>query len=262
MNHAWSAHAVFEGRVAHCRLEPHEHRFSYPIALAYLNLDRLEEAFAGRSWWSCDRPSIAWLRRGDHLGDPQLPLTEAVRALVRGAGKEARGPICLLTHLRYWGFVMNPVSFYYCFEPAGDRLSALVAEVHNTPWGETHCYVAPGAAANDIWLDKQFHVSPFLPLQMQYRFRFTPPAETLKVEIENFSAGERAFSASLELTRRPWTTPNLRRLPWRYPLQTHFVYAAIYWQALRLWLKGTPYYPHPRASSSSTKTKSPEEVHS
>jgi DUF1365 family protein len=248
------AHAIFEGRVAHCRLHPHRHAFSYPICFAYLNLERLEEAFAGRSLWSCTSPSVAWLRRADHLGDRRQPLAQAVRELVAHSGEEAAGPICLLTQLRYWGFVMNPVSFYFCFAERGDRLSAIVAEVHNTPWGERHCYVLPGDAANEIWLDKQFHVSPFLPLEMQYRFRFSAPAETLQVDIDNFESGERRFSASLELARRPWTTPNLRRALWRYPLQTHAIYAAIYWQALQLWFKGTPYFPHPRTSASKVRS--------
>lgn len=246
-------HAVFEGRVAHCRLHPHRHAFEYPLSFVYLNLDRLPEAFAGRQLWSCNRPSVAWFRRRDHLGDPRQPLAEAVRALVREAGGVAAGPVCLLTQLRYWGFIMNPVSFYYCFTPAGDRVSALVAEVHNTPWGEQHCYVLPGEPAAEIWLEKRFHVSPFLPLEMRYRFRYSPPAETLQMEIANYERDEKTFVANLGLTRCPWTTPNLRRVLWRYPLQTQSVYAAIYWQAFQLWRKRTPYFPHPRSAVSSAK---------
>lgn len=254
MNSPLTTSAVYEGQVSHHRQLPHTHAFRYPISFVYLNLDQLTEAFAGRWLWSCTRPACGWFRRRDHWGDPQMPLADAIRGLVRESGGVAEGPVCVLTQLRYWGFVMNPVSFYYCFAPEGDQVSAIVAEVHNTPWGETHCYVLPAGQAEDTWLTKQFHVSPFLPMEMRYRFRFTPPAEALRVQIENYAhheqtASEQTFAATLELKRRPWTTLNLQRLLWRYPLQTQAVYAGIYWQALRLWWKKTPYFPHPDSAT-------------
>jgi DUF1365 family protein len=244
MNSAAGNHAIYEGWVSHRRESPREHSFRYPICFFYLDLEHLSQAFAGRWLWSSARPSVGWFRRSDHLGDAQRPLGEEVRKVVKRAGAEATGRIFLLTQLRYWGFVMNPVSFYYCFAKDSEQLTAIVAEVHNTPWGERHCYVLPASDA-EIWLDKQFHVSPFMPMDQRYCFRFTAPGESLGVSIDSFEGQERKFGAHLELQRRDWTTANLSRVLWRFPFMTQRVYAGIYWQALRLWWKGIPYFPHP-----------------
>jgi DUF1365 family protein len=242
-----AAHALYEGWVQHRRYAPLTHEFRYRVCYAFLELDRLNEAFAGRLVWSHQRPALAWFRRADHLGDPRLPLADSVRHLLREHGVECAGPICLLTQLRYFGFVMNPVSFYYCYATDCRTLQAVIAEVNNTPWGEQHCYVLPWGANSSAaaWLEKQFHVSPFMPLDQQYRWRLRPPGEQLSLQIENFQQGGRQFQAMVRLRRRAWTTRELARVLWRHPLMTQRIFAGIYWQAFRLWLKGAQYYPHP-----------------
>ena len=116
--------------------------FRYPLFMAYLDLDELPELFDGRLLWSARRPAVAWFRRADYLGAPGTPLDEAVRELVlERTGIGLDGPIRLLTHLRYLGHCFNPVSFYYCYDPPGERVRAVVAHVTNTPWGERHAYV-------------------------------------------------------------------------------------------------------------------------
>lgn len=108
----------------------------------YLDLDELDAVFAGRLLWSTRRPALARFRRVDHLGDPNVPLATAVRQLVRQrACAEPSGPIRLLTHLRYFGYIFNPVSFYFCHVDQ-KHLATIVAEVNNTPWGEMHCLSA------------------------------------------------------------------------------------------------------------------------
>lgn len=252
----------YEGVVRHRRHLPVPHEFQYRLFMVYLDLEELPRLLGGAGLWSSRWPALARFRRSDHLGDPRLPLDACVRAAVAAeVGFTPAGPIRLLTNLRYFGFLMNPVSFYYCFDAQGERVEALVAEVHNTPWNERHCYVLdtrdaqfgrPLAAEHD----KVFHVSPFLPIEMRYRWRLTVPGEALRVHIQNLAESKRPFDATLSLERRPWSAWQRLRLLTRYPFMTGQVFAGIYWQALRLWWRGIPYVPHPGSLRSSADPSS------
>lgn len=243
---------LYVGRLRHRRFAPRDHTFDYSLFQVYLDLAELDDVFRGRWLWSTRRPAVAWFRRADHLGDPEVDLDIAVRDLVAVAtGRRPRGPIRLLTHLRYFGYCMNPVSFYYCFDQDGARVETVVAEIHNTPWGERHCYVlgdpegSADAPVQRFRFRKAFHVSPFMPMAVDYDWRFTPPSESLAVHMENHDAGARTFDATLSLTRRPMTGLELGRVLAGYPLMTVKVIGAIYWQALKLWWKGCRFHPHP-----------------
>jgi DUF1365 family protein len=226
------------------------HAFDFPLFMVYLDLAELEHVFRGRWLWSTRRAALARFRREDHLGDPRVPLAQAVRELVaERTGRWPQGPIRLLTHLRYAGFCFNPVSFYYCHD-AGGRLEAIVADVSNTPWNERHCYVLPAdrsdAPTQRFASSKEFHVSPFMGMDLEYVWTFHAPGERLAVRIENRECdGRPLFDAVLALRRREITGASLAFALLRFPLLTLQVIAAIYWQAFRLHRKGAPTFPHP-----------------
>ncbi|TAN04594.1 MAG: DUF1365 domain-containing protein [Rhodanobacteraceae bacterium] len=249
------ASAVYEGKVVHRRFAPHPHAFRYRIAQLYLDLDEIDRVFDRRWLWSIDHRNLAEFRRGDFLGPPEISLAEAVRQRVEVAtGQRPQGPIRLLTHLRYASVIFNPVSFYYCYAPDGTTLDTIVAEITNTPWLERHAYVLPRATATEHgrmlgWdFDKTFHVSPFMPMQRRYDWRFTDPGEDLVVHMDVLREGHREFDAWLRLERHPLTGAALARVLWRYPLMTAQVIGAIYWQALRVKLKGNPFHDHPETT--------------
>jgi DUF1365 family protein len=229
--------------------------FRYPLFMAYLDLDELPGCFDGRWLWSARRPALAWFRRRDYLGDPTVPLTAAVRELVaERTGVRPRGPIRLLTHLRYFGKCFNPVSFYYCFDANGEQVVAVVADVTNTPWGERHSYVMRVDHATDhgtvnlmrARLHKQLHVSPLMGMNHTYDWRLTEPSEQLLVHIDSSGAdGKSVFDATLSLHRRELTPSALRSALLRYPFLTARILARIYTHALRLKLRGAKYFPHP-----------------
>ena len=244
---------LYEGYVRHRRLTPVEHAFRYRLYLVYLDLDELPALLEGKVGLGRGRFSPASFRRTDHLGDPEVPLADAVRDLVHArTGWRPDGPIRLLKPLSNWGYYFSPLSLYYCFDPAGEQVDAVVAEVTNTPWRERHWYVLwEGNRVGEpsrlrFRHPKAFHVSPFWDMDMVYDWHLRPPGPQLSVAIVNSRDGQRLFSASLVLKRRALTRGNMLRTLVRFPWMSARVIQGIHWQALRLWRKKCPYHPHPK----------------
>jgi DUF1365 family protein len=247
---------LYQGWLDHRRHRPREHAFRYRLFMVYLDLSELDRVFSGRWLWSTSRAALAQFDRRDHLGDPRLPLDEAVRQLVaERTGRRPGGPIRLLTHLRYFGYGFSPVSFYYCFDAEDQAIEAIVAEVNNTPWGEQHCYVLDAFERDRSALrtrcTKEMHVSPFNAMALEYFWRFVPPGARLAVHMKlqpmslDAPADAPVFDATLALQRVPISGLTLAGVLLKFPLMTIQVIAAIYWQALRLWLKRVPLFDHP-----------------
>lgn len=241
--------SLYTGKVRHRRFTPVPHEFSYTVSYLLLDLAELPGLLQHTYLFSSRGPAPVRFCRADHLGDPKEPLDESVRREAAATlGRRPEGRIELLTMPRYWGYGFNPVSFFYCYDAAG-TLDAVVAEVSNTPWLERHCYVmdARGRAAGSLSfsLKKEFHVSPFFPMQMDYRWVFSRPGPGLAVHMENFKDGAQVFDVTMGLRREPLTGASLARSLLRHPFMTGKVVGAIYWQALLLKLKGAPFFTHP-----------------
>jgi len=274
--------AIYQGDLRHRRFFPKRHEFSYSSTLFYIDLDELPELFEGVTGWSLNRGNFGSFRRADFLGDPVVPLKDAVCSEVNkllALDKQAAiscpdGPVRMLTNLRIFGFCFNPVTLYYLFNRNSVKPAMILAQVNNTPWNERHTYLIycdekTGKANSQF--DKKFHVSPFNPLDMAYHWISSVPAENLLVHMENHahvigpqdSSGKNVschMDATLTLKRKPWSKSLLQKLLWLQPWAAIKVPVAIYWQAVRLFIKGVPVYTHqsinplPAATSTELKT--------
>jgi uncharacterized protein len=244
--------ALYTGSIRHRRFGRKANAFRYRIFMSYIDLAELPRLFERRWLWSVRRPALAWFRRADFLGPSHVPLDTAVRELVLArTGSKPSGPIRLLTHLRFFGHSFNPVSFYYVFDATDTRVETIVAEITNTPWKERHAYVLPvaeaartGGRAFRFSFEKQFHVSPFMPMDMRYEWCFGVPGDGLHVHMENWLLGQAQFDATLNLRRQEMTAGAMARALIQFPLITVQVVTLIHWQALKLLWKRVPIHPH------------------
>jgi uncharacterized protein len=244
--------AWYTGTVRHRRFAPRRHAFTYPVCMALLDLDSLEEAMGASRLLGFNRFAWASYYDRDHLGDPSRPLRERLEASARSQGLDfPRGRAAILTNLRYLGYCFNPVSYVYAWDEAGN-LALIGAEVTSTPWKERTLYwMRPGAAgrAHRFDLAKRMHVSPFMPMDLRYRWTFLAPGDALRVRMALSRGTDFLFDADLCLERRDWTPAEIRRALLGFPLHTFKVIAAIHWEALKLWLKRMPVFTRPNVST-------------
>lgn len=251
----WSC--IYTGQITHRRFLPKPHAFAYDVFMMYVDLEQLPSLFNKNKFWSYLKPNLAYFNRSDYYGNPAQPLkSEILRLVEQNLGRPTLGKVCLLTNLRYFGHCFNPVSFYYCYAADHTTLEAIVTHITNTPWGEDFAYVHDCTHDNHGLIDansyqfslaKAFHVSPFMPMDIEYDWRFSAPSERLNVFMQNHQSGVKMFDATLVLKYKPITPRNLNKLLLKYPFMTVKVVIAIYWQALRLWLKRIPFYSHPQS---------------
>ena len=271
--------AIYTGWVRHRRLTPVHHKLEYRVFMMLVDLDELAQVCDLHPAWSLNRRNLAQFRTRDYFGQQDQP--DTFRQTVIDTLREESG--CadiqraeMLTNARYMGFLINPVTFYFGYD-ASNRCRAILAEVTNTPWGERFHYtlLTPPSGAAEITpedatrlrvvlpertfesnrsdqsnhyryrVQKAFHVSPFNPMDMEYHWTIQPPAQSLMTHMNLLRAGQREFDATLKLERQPLTSSSLGRVLRHFPLMTTKVAAGIYWNAVKLWWRGSPFYSHP-----------------
>ncbi|SDW64967.1 DUF1365 domain-containing protein [Marinobacter mobilis] len=257
------------GTIRHRRFTPVEHQFCYQTGLLAIDLD--EWSFIDRvsTWLSRERFNWTSLHRSDYFQPGKTSLKAAVTDWVEETtGWRPDGRIELVTHPRYLGHAFNPVSFYFCFPRDADLSNGsvprvILAEITNTPWHEKHLYCLEADRADtagDCWqtlrfrFPKAFHVSPFNSMDQDYQWLFAFKAGQLLVHMNVYEGQTRVFDSTLNVDRTTLSANTYRTFLHRFPVESLRVVAGIYWQALRLKLKGARFHSHPGKECPATST--------
>jgi DUF1365 family protein len=246
------AASLCRGKVMHARLNPFGHRFNYSVFNLLIDLDRLNEARAQSPLFAVNRFGPVSFHEADHRLSGEGSLRTEINGLLAQAGiANAPARVLLLCYPRIFGYVFNPISVYFAYDPEG-ALVAAIYEVRNT-FGQRHTYVAKVEAdeLSDAGLrqhrSKLFHVSPFVGMDAAYDFRVLPPGETVRVRIMETEGGKPLLSATLTADVKPLTTRRIIADMLHAPLLTLKVVGGIHYEALKLWLKGARYHAVPQA---------------
>lgn len=241
---------LLEGKVRHRRARPFTYGLEHSVWYAALDVSELDELDRRLRLFGRNRRAVAAFRDADHLPRPARDVDADVRAHLRAEGEDPTGwRITLVTNLRVLGYVFNPASFFLCRDRAG-VLRVVVTEVHNT-FGERHLYThRPGAdeaAAEGPFtaeMDKELFVSPFISMDGRYSVHVRDEPDGLRLAISLRQDGELLISTSLVLRRLRLTDRNLLRMLLGHPFVTHKTIGMIHYHALRLWLRGAPFFRH------------------
>lgn len=244
--------ALATGRVWHRRHQP-EHRFQYPLWLVWCDVDAPDEMLARQRWWGRRWRPITFRER-DFVDHKDRPLGDKVRAKAGELGLDwSSGSVYMLGQWRTFGLLFNPLVLYLHYPPDAQRPDAMLAEVRNTPWRERHFYPVPLNRDGTPQVrehDKNFHVSPFLPLALRYRWTLHAVFPELRLTLEDLDESRVVFAAGLTMTLREADPDDMKAVVRRFGMQSAKTVVWIYAQAWRLWRKGATFYGHPGRGSS------------
>ncbi len=244
-----SASCLYRGHVVHQRLKPLRHRLRYSIFMMLLDIDELPGLARRLRLFSLEKFNILSFSESDHGDGKPGGLRAWLEAQLRSAGlHEPCGAIRVLCMPRILGHAFNPISLFFCHRPDGSPL-AMFYEVNNT-FGERHTYLIP--VADSAWpirqsCDKNFYVSPFMPMDMVYRFRVTQPGAHFSFGINAAAPDGPMIATAFAGARAPLTDRALLAEFLRMPALGAKIVAAIHFEALKLWLRGLKLLPRPAA---------------
>ena len=256
---------LFKGTVTHTRTSPIAHQFQYSFFQIWLDVERPELIDNISPFWSSKKHNLVRFNRHHYLpnnDNKTQSLHQSIcKKIQQQTNKHFQGKAYLLANLSYWGYCYNPVSFYFCYNPNG-KLEFILSEIHNTPWGERFTYVHDISSsvnktssqrenkANDklqFKFDKQFHVSPFMPMDLQYDWQFQTAKNKILISMNLHQKEQSIFNATLNLQGEELSSYQANKLPFNYPFMCFKVLFSIYWNALRLWFKGVTFFDHPKS---------------
>lgn len=242
---------IYAGKLRHRRYHERNHEFNYALSMFLFDVAAINETFSPISNIGIEKFNWYTFRRSDYLDNASLPLDLAARKLIKDKlGFDVQGKILLLTQLACLGYCFNPISVYFAYDKSHIDIEAIIIEVTNTPWSEKHTYVLDmrkSKLKNGIYtckFKKELHVSPFMSMEYEYVFNFKLSDQAIIVHMESFKNNDRHFDATLSLQAIP-NQPK-KRMSIRYSLMTYKIASAIYWQALKLLVKGVTFHSYPK----------------
>jgi hypothetical protein len=256
---------IYVGNISHRRFSPKKHSFSYSIYMLALDVNEMEQQrhaswLFGYSWFH----PLKFVEK-DYLKSEPGTLNQRIRNKVTQlAGDNIDiSRLVMLVQVRCFGIYFSPANFYFCYDK-NENCTHMLAEVSNTPWNERHYYLVALASKAEKVSEKSFQVSPFMDLNMAYFWQVKPPCENsdkLIINIENKrknlqnvdsdesnKLGDKLFDATLFLHKEEFTTKRLLAVWCQLPVMTIKIVASIYWQALKLFIKGIPFIGYQKSS--------------
>lgn len=234
--------AIYRGEVYHQRVVPKQHEFTYNIFLFWLKLDEVDQVATQVAGFKSAGFGPAVFKRGDYLGDPSKSLSAEVLKRCHELGAEdLQGDVFMLGQVRVFGLYFSPVNFYFVRNQLG-HYTHMLAEVSNTPWNKRHHYLVD--LDQQAPTEKAFHVSPFNPMDMVYRWSVQQPNEHMKLALSCYQE-QRHFTAAINMTKMSLNSKSMTNVMLSIPSMTIKTVAGIYWQALKLFIKRVPFYSYP-----------------